>query len=472
MIMKNILILLLSFYSIALFSQGNDTIQNNINLNDTSDFDEFDYFFTEDEVTKYLSFKPIIGIGSGVLTYKGDVQDRYTKSPLIGLMATNLNISKGISEFLSLNFNIIYGELTGNERTLERNLNFKTDIFVSSAYITYNFYHLLKKEGQLITYYQQRKLIPMLSLGIESFNLSSKTDLKNSQGYTYHYWSDGTIRNLQESASNETQSILLQRDYIYETDLREQNNDGLGKYNLSTISFPIDFGVQLNISKRITMKLGANYHFSLSNYVDDISDEGIGTRKGNSKGDNFLYSYITLNFDIFSSEKEILDTTLYGNFIFQSIDFNDEDEDGVLDWDDRCAETSTLAEVDERGCPLDDDKDGIPNYRDKEILSLNANTVGLDGVLLTDEQVLAMSTPKEAIPTSKLYDYYPSLLGKGYRNRNFFTEIPDKYKPIDEDRDGYISLDEISLALDKFFDFKLNLSIDEIYELNDFFFEQ
>ncbi len=466
---KTVFILFFLVNNFIVFGQTTDTI-NNVASDDTS---EFSYFYNAQEVTKFLSFKPIIGIGKGIFTYLGDVRDVYYSNPLVGLPATNLNVSKGISEAFSLNFFVTYGNITGNQHSLTQNYNFKTNVVVGAAYITYNFYHLLKKEGQLISFNEQRRLIPLISVGIESFNFNSKTDLKDANGNYYHYWSDGTIRNVEETPDNEYNSIILQRDYNYETDLRELNNDGLGKYNLTSLSLPIDIGVQLNISKRITMKLGTSYHIAFSDLVDDISKAGTSNnRKGNSAGDNFLYSYITFNFDVFSADKEIIDTTLFKDFMFESIDIADEDNDSILDWDDKCPGTPAGVKVDAKGCPLDDDDDGIPNYRDKEINSPNAFTVKLNGVTYTDEELLAFSTPPEAIDQSEIYDYYPSLRGYGEFRKRFNGEIPDKFLSIDTNKDGYISLDEITDALDKFFDFKLDMTMEDIIELTNFFFEQ
>ena len=70
----------------------------------------------------------------------------------------------------------------------------------------------------------------------------SKADMKDKNGNTYYYWSDGSIRNMAESSPNSGQSIMLQRDYKYETDLREMNIDGLGKYSETTMGIPLTLG--------------------------------------------------------------------------------------------------------------------------------------------------------------------------------------------------------------------------------------
>ncbi len=50
--------------------------------------------------------------------------------------------------------------------------------------------------------------------------------------------------------------------------------------------------------------------------------------------------------------------------------------------------------------------------------------------------------------------------------------IPDKFKPVDTDKDGYISFDEMLKEIDRYFDFDSQLTAGDIYELNSFFFAQ
>jgi Ca2+-binding EF-hand superfamily protein len=52
------------------------------------------------------------------------------------------------------------------------------------------------------------------------------------------------------------------------------------------------------------------------------------------------------------------------------------------------------------------------------------------------------------------------------------AEMPDKFKMLDEDSDGYISFDELLKTVDLYFDYQLELDIEEVRELNDFFFSQ
>ena len=58
-----------------------------------------------------------------------------------------------------------------------------------------------------------------------------------------------------------------------------------------------------------------------------------------------------------------------------------------------------------------------------------------------------------------------------YRGKSSIP-IPPKFKSVDADGDGYISFDELLKSIDNFFDFSSDFSSKDIYELQDFFFEQ
>ncbi len=52
------------------------------------------------------------------------------------------------------------------------------------------------------------------------------------------------------------------------------------------------------------------------------------------------------------------------------------------------------------------------------------------------------------------------------------VQIPPNYKYADFDNDGIIHSNEAFEALDKFFDGELDITIEQLYGMIDFFFEQ
>ena len=66
----------------------------------------------------------------------------------------------------------------------------------------------------------------------------------------------------------------------------------------------------------------------------------------------------------------------------------DSDGDSVVDHIDLCAKTPPNTQVDAFGCPVDDDRDGVPNSFDKELLTYEDVIVNEDGVTMTDDDFL------------------------------------------------------------------------------------
>ncbi len=420
---------------------------------------------TNPQVEKFI-YKPVLGIGHGVFTFFGDVKDNYNSNPLVGRSAIIGTVSRNINSFLELNFNITYGKLTGNAHTPSQNINFQSEILIGGINLNYNFKQLIKKPSDVM---------PYISLGFESFEFNSKADMYDANGNLYNYWSDGTIRNVPESHNNELTSIIIQRDYKYETDLRGLNLDGLGKYPQVAFALPIDFGFKLQYSNRLSARIGATYHIAFNNNVDNVSNKGEGIRKGNKHGDNFLVTYVSIHYDLFSPPKLSALEQHYDDVQFASIDAEDEDGDGVIDLWDECPQTPPGVKVNSKGCPLDKDNDGIPDYLDKELESAKNAIVDLNGVTYTDDQITAISKTPNAIAMNKLCDYYPSFCNESSVVKKFKSidvDIPEKFKPVDLNNDGYISIEELNIAIDKFFDFGTNFTTEDIYELNTFFFDQ
>ncbi len=217
-----------------------------------------------------LVYKPVIGMGRGFFTFLGDVRDNYYAHPTIGRGAWNFTLLRTINRYFDLRFNVIYGKMSGNVQQRTQFYNFQTDVLIGGAMLQYNFRHLIKKPGYII---------PNFSVGIESFEFNSKADMYDAKGRKYYTWKDGTIRDKPEHLGNELNTIILHRDYVYETDLRELNLDGLGKYPQVAIAFPIDFALEYRFSHRMKAKVGCTYHLTFNNNIDNVSEQSSGNRK-------------------------------------------------------------------------------------------------------------------------------------------------------------------------------------------------
>jgi cell division protein FtsN len=330
----------------------------------------------------YTYLKPAIGIGAGILTFQGDIGSKGFTSHLTPRLGYNIMASTRLNDYFDVSLESLFGKLEVNERSVGRNLNFQSEIRSGGVKVLYNFGHLLK---------QKRSIEPFISLGFESLEFLSKTDLYDSKGNFYHYWEDGSIRNLPENHPNAASAIYLQRDYIFETDIRESNLDGFGKYNERTFSVPAGFGVRMFITDYIDFRLGSTMHFTFSNLIDGVTENSKGPRQGSSSYDNYLFTSFSLSYRFsVASRKAKYDAEAFANVDFDELAKMDSDNDGVADFHDKCPDTPKGIEVDAKGCPLDSDNDGVPDYLDKEPNSKPGAIVNKDGVTLTDADILKM----------------------------------------------------------------------------------
>lgn len=342
--------------------------------------------------SKELIIAPTIGVGTGMFSFYGDIYTKHFQAPSVSRMAYDLTLSQRLNDYLQFNFYVLFGTLGADERNAgpnnNRNLNFQSQIRAGGVYLEYNFDNFLPKN---------RVVSPFVCLGFESFEFLSKTDVKDSKGNTYYYWSDGSIRNMAQNDANAVNAVIINRDFKYESDIREMNLDGFGKYPERSFAIPVGAGVILKLNDFFDFKMGAVMHFTFTDYIDGITDKSVGIHKGNSANDNFMMTSIAVryNFGVAKSKKKkeaIKNLENYKNVDFAAIDADDEDKDGVLDFADLCPGTPAGVKVDANGCPLDDDGDGVPNYRDDEKNSHKGAIVNSRGVTLSDSLLAYQSS--------------------------------------------------------------------------------
>ncbi|MBK7382680.1 MAG: hypothetical protein IPI81_04995 [Flavobacteriales bacterium] len=327
-------------------------------------------------------FKPTVGLGAGMFAFYGDVgNDHADRNPLVTRVGYELRASTPITSWLEADLYALHGRMGVNERGTTRNLNFESRITIGGFQFRYNFLQLLNKD---------RVVEPYINFGFESVEFLTKTDLYDAQGRQYNYWSDGTIRDIAENAPNAGDAVEIQRDYSYESDVREQNADGFGKYLERTWAVPVGIGARMDIGHGFDLRVGTTMHFTLSDLVDGVTQESIGERAGKSGNDRFLYSSFSIGYTIPMEprKKKVSKSPLNDAELDLIVLKDDEDGDGVTDFKDECPGTPAGTPVDAKGCPLDGDSDGVPDFRDDELNSAVGAIVDQRGVTITDETML------------------------------------------------------------------------------------
>ncbi len=410
-------------------------------------------------------YKPVVSFSYGVLNFRGDVQNSLN-TPVIGNNAVAVNLSTFVDRqhnFIA-NFQFLIGNLSGNSydhSDLSRNLNFKSSLTSIGANVEYRFGHIIDKDALIR---------PYLSLGAGILSFNAKGDLVDGNGQTYYYWSDGSIMDIPELPSGE--ALPLYRDYQYETDLRlhEQEEFGLGDYSQVALAFPISVGAHFRISDRAFFSLGVSYFYAVSDMLENVAYEGTSIQ-GSKGNDSFVYSHLSLHFDLFSDPTTRTVELLYADVEFDPLLFDDEDGDFVLDVTDQCPGTPFGVEVDTLGCPLDGDMDGVPDYLDLELFTERGVWVDDQGVTLFEEEFLqSMELRNNAMPREGVDDYMTIISGDYELTSK--EAIPAKFQVLDKDGDGELSFEELLQVIDSYFDLQLDLDLEDIRQLNDFFFSQ
>lgn len=331
--------------------------------------------FAQDE-NEGIVIKPTLGLGAGMLTYYGDIsKNQKENSSVVSRVGYELRVTQKLNSYLDLNFYALFGKIGANEKSLTRNLNFESKITAGGFNLSYNFSNFLHEE---------RTAEPYISLGFESFEFLSKTDRLDANGNQYYYWDDGSIRNIDQTDPEAENAIRLQRDFKYESDIRTLNLDSFGKYPERSFAIPAGAGMNLRVGDRCNFRIGTAMHFTLTDYIEGVTAKSTGSRQGDAKNDRFLFTSFSLSYNL-SSEAIEEDLPEEDGADLLALTNADSDGDGVKDIDDKCAGTPLGAQVDLlTGCPLDDDKDGVANYMDLELMTGPGLPVDSNGVAIPD----------------------------------------------------------------------------------------
>ena len=234
---------------------------------------------------------------------------------------------------------------------------------------------------------------PWIGAGLSWGNTNVKTDLYDQDGRQYHLWSDGLLYDVAEPqtsgprATSADKATQLTRDYEYETSI--SNNRGL--------TIPVKLGVDIQLTPSINSSLSFTAQMGNSNVFNSFGSE-------KAIGGNAFVTTIQAGVG-FMLGKRVGRTkikTVFSNKMFAGeIDY---DKDGINDIVDRCHGTPFGAPVNEYGCALDTDGDGVADYEDLEIHSLT-HYVDKDGIALSREEWDALYATTDADPNSYILDY-------------------------------------------------------------------
>ena len=398
-------------------------------------------------------YMPVLGIGIGYFNFYGNVNNAF-RSTMVGKPGVRLNLATYLdnraTHYFRGNLFFMTGELSGTQRSVEdltQNMNFKSSIYSFGVNVHYSFKPWIS--GKVFE--------PFISAGVEMLQFDSKTDhIYSKDDAPYDYRDDGTII--------DAQGNIISRDYTYKTTLKQKNQ------NQMTFAVPVDVGIDFNISERVTLRAATSLHYTFTNKIDDMSAiiQDYEPKSGNNM---FTFSYLSLHLDLFSPDKTYIDELLYADLDMDFTMYDDEDDDGVPDGWDLCPGTPPNIPVDTLGCPFDKDGDGVPDYLDREPNSRPGAIVDEYGVEINENMIIG-ALNSSAVRRRDVEQFLMMHKMQNKPRRSEALPIPDKFKKVDRNNDGYISYDEWVKTVNDFLDGNNDFSTDDIKELQNFFFEQ
>lgn len=405
---------------------------------------------------------PSVHAGIGALYFRGD----YGKENGIQVAtrpALVFGVEQRLGAFFSAGVDGLYGKLATSERTVSSNRNFESKALQFGLKGIFHFDNdvLLKRSTPLS---------PFITAGVGFLLFDPYGDLKAANDSTYYYWADGSIRDLPETPANQLTAQPLQRDYTYETQLKDSST----AYARNSIVVPLGLGFRFASGRNFGGSVSATYTLCFTDYIDNVKTGG---------NDSYMLLSASL-FYRFGREKTV-DRSRYNDVDFKAIYKDDYDQDGVPDSKDDCQGTPKGVTVNSSGCPVDSDRDGVPDYRDKEPDSKRGYVVDENGVGL-NYKLIAENAASDSISNLKdsLFRADPSLAtlnrieqlskqqGSNPSNGGSVSKLPPDIQPADKDNNNFISAAEITKAIDEFFDGQGNWTVEKINKLIDFFFDQ
>lgn len=186
-------------------------------------------------------------------------------------------------------------------------------------------------------------------------------------------------------------------DKSYETPA--DNAAGAHILDKKTLDFApsVGAGVQFRINKQYNIQLEDRYTFPVDPYLDGTR---FGPMLGNTvstgrSSDAINYFSVSVNRNFKNGKKKFVEPLYWVNPLdhgYSELSYPrhmklpnpvlpDKDEDGVTDQFDKCPKTPAGIAIDAHGCPLDSDGDGVPDYKDKQLITpTECQPVDADGV--------------------------------------------------------------------------------------------
>lgn len=246
-----------------------------------------------------------------------------------------------------------------------------------------------------INFHQARNKISLFGyFGLGALGYKTRVNALDGKYQPYNFGS--IVKNPNDKNSKVRKALQKGMDKTFENDADNPAKPSkLVKGKILDFAPSVGAGVAYKINNTWNVQLENRYTFTSDKY---FGGSAFGTPLGNNpasgRAGSANYFSIGLNYNIGLKKKAV--EPLYWinplDHAYSELSYPrhmklpnpvlpDDDVDGVTDQFDKCPKTPASIAVDSHGCPLDTDGDGVPDYKDKQLITpTECQPVDADGV--------------------------------------------------------------------------------------------
>ncbi len=367
-----------------------------------------------------------LGISGGMFSISGDVP---AKLPTAGF---GIHVRKALGYVFSLRLQYIYG--VGKGLNWKPNLGYANNPawngYTGPVYYNYRAHvQDLSLQGLFtlnnIRFHKQKTGMVMYGgLGVGATLYDTKINAKNGDAL-YNFSSITTSGYTNRKDIRKQLKSMMDNSYETNAESNSSNTSRLFGQNLRPSATFIG-GIAFKLGKRVNLALEDRFTLIKDDLLDgqQWQERPVSDPVLTGNFDTYNYLSLGLNFNIGSKAVEPLWWVNPLDYAYSEINnpkhmkipkpvFDDEDGDGIVDQLDRCPGTPAGVQVDSHGCPLDTDGDGVPDYKDKELITPTyCQPVDADGVGKCPDPECCKNMVARDSNTCQIGDF-PSISYKG-----------------------------------------------------------
>lgn len=355
-----------------------------------------------------------VGVNAGLLNVIGDVT---TKTPFSGdktiwkatdAVAWGLTVRKALGYSASLRLQFLHGRASGLDYQSSRPTNEEWNrAGYRDTVRVYNNYRTIYTEGTIqfvfafnnIRFHSGRsKVNPYAFAGTGIGSYATKVALFKSSNPNLPY-DFSTVPDYRRKALWKDRSDIYKslKDIFGTPDdnnlryMRPESETNINREVNLIFVFTAGVGTQFKLGKRVSLSVEEKITFTGRDKLDAVNVAGNAVSPDK---DLVNYFNVGLQFNLGNPARRVQplwwvnpldhaysELSSPRHMKLPDPELADDDNDGIVNQFDKCPGTPAGVAVDSHGCPLDTDGDGVPDYKDKQLITpTDCQPVNADGV--------------------------------------------------------------------------------------------